>query len=260
MNGRCKMGEVIAFVSGKGGTGKSAICVLIGQALAQREKKVLLIDANTGLRTLDLYLGLENEVFHHLNDFVKGKCSLEEAMLMHKELSNLFFLPAAQTKETSSLTGEELKEKLGQIKDDFDFILIDAPTGVEHGMQLAAVCSDKAVIVSGQRGIDIRCSDKTCMVLDKIGIRERFLIFNKIGQEENSDALDFLSAELLGKIPEDSQVEQAMEEALVLKDGPAHGAIQNITGRLLGEEIPFLSFTKQKKLFARPLHLFGRRS
>ncbi|MBI2251727.1 MAG: septum site-determining protein MinD, partial [Armatimonadetes bacterium] len=140
------MGRVIVITSGKGGVGKTTATANIGSGLSQSGKKVVLIDADIGLRNLDLILGLENRIVFNLVDIVEGKCrSFKQALIKDKRFENLFLIPSAQSREKDAVNPEQMKELCAELKEEFDYVLIDCPAGIEHGFKNAVAGADESI-------------------------------------------------------------------------------------------------------------------
>ena len=138
------MGEVIVITSGKGGVGKTTTTANIGIGLSSAGKKVLVIDTDLGLRNLDVVLGLENRIVYNLVDVIESKCRLKQAVIKDTRFENLYLLPSAQTKDKTSVSPEQMKKLIDELKDDYDFILLDCPAGIEQGFKNAIAGADKA--------------------------------------------------------------------------------------------------------------------
>ena len=149
-NGSKKKGlaEVIVITSGKGGTGKTTTTASLGAALAMAGKRTLLIDADIGLRNLDVILGLENRIVFNLVDVAKGVCKPEQATIKSKKSPNLFLLPASQTDDKDVISEQEVKDVIEQYRREFHFILIDSPAGIEQGFRNAFCAAERAIVVS----------------------------------------------------------------------------------------------------------------
>ena len=142
------MSEVIVITSGKGGVGKTTTTANIGMGLAQMNKRVVMVDTDIGLRNLDVVLGLENRIIYNLVDVIEGNCRLKQALIRDKRYPNLFLLPSAQTRDKSSISPEQMKKLVEQMRDDFDYIILDCPAGIEQGFQNAVAGADRALIVT----------------------------------------------------------------------------------------------------------------
>ena len=136
------MGEVIVITSGKGGVGKTTTTANLGSALAMAGKKVALIDTDIGLRNLDVVMGLENRIVYDLVDVIEGKCKLRQALIKDKRFQELFLLPAAQTKDKNAINEDQMKKLIDELSEDFDYILIDCPAGIEQGFKNAVAGAD----------------------------------------------------------------------------------------------------------------------
>ena len=130
------VGEAIVITSGKGGVGKTTTSANIGTALALSGKKVCLIDTDIGLRNLDVVMGLENRIVFDLVDVVEGRCRLPQALIKDKRFDDLYLLPAAQTSDKSAVTPEQMDELIQVLRQDYDYILIDCPAGIEQGFKM----------------------------------------------------------------------------------------------------------------------------
>lgn len=130
------MGEVIVITSGKGGVGKTTSTANIGTGLAMLGKKVALIDTDIGLRNLDVVMGLENRIVYNLVDVVENNCRIKQALIKDKRYPNLYLLPSAQTKDKSAVTPEQMKKLTSELRNEFDYILLDCPAGIVHGLHL----------------------------------------------------------------------------------------------------------------------------
>ena len=142
------MSEVIVVTSGKGGVGKTTSTANIGMGLAQMDKRVVMIDTDIGLRNLDVILGLENRIIYNLVDVIEGTCRLKQALIRDKRYPGLFLLPSAQTRDKSSVSPEQMKKLVEQMREDFDYIILDCPAGIEQGFQNAIAGADRALIVT----------------------------------------------------------------------------------------------------------------
>ena len=142
------MSRVIVVTSGKGGVGKTTTTANLGTALAMDGFKVVLIDADIGLRNLDLIMGLENRVVYDLVNVVEGKCRLKQALIKDKRHRDLYMLPAAQTRDKDAVSGEQMKKLCDDLREEFDYIFIDCPAGIEQGFKNAIAGADEAIVVT----------------------------------------------------------------------------------------------------------------
>ncbi|MCX7903554.1 MAG: septum site-determining protein MinD [Caloramator sp.] len=264
------MGTSIVVTSGKGGVGKTTTTANIGTALAMLGKKVVVVDADTGLRNLDLHLGLENRIVYNLVDVVEGTCKLKQALIKDKRLDNLFLLPTAQTKDKTAVTPEQMQELVENLKNEFDYVIIDCPAGIEHGFENAVAGADRAIVVTTPEVSAVRDADRIIGKLEAKGLEDHQLIINRIkfemtkkGEMLNIDDMtDILAIKLLGIVPDDEKIVISTnrgEPAVTDPASKAGQAYKNIARRLLGEEVPFMELENEesgffsifKKLFRR---------
>ncbi len=262
------MGEVIVITSGKGGVGKTTTSANLGAALASLGKSVVLIDADIGLRNLDVVMGLENRIVYHLVDVVEGYCRLSQALIKDKRFDNLCLLPAAQTKDKTAVTPEQMRQLCKELKVDFDFVLIDSPAGIEQGFKNAIAGADRALIVATPEVSSVRDADRIIGLLEAESMPAPRLIVNRIrpamvrrgDMMDISDILDILAIELLGVVPDDESIVVSTnrgEPAALAAASRAGQAYRNIARRLLGEDVPFLSLGDNPGLLFRIRRLFG---
>ena len=174
------MGEVIVVTSGKGGVGKTTTTANVGTGLALCNKKVVLVDADIGLRNLDLVLGLENRIVFDLVDVVEGRCKLRNALVKDKRYDGLFLLPAAQTRDKTSVKPEQMIKLCNELKKDYDFIIIDCPAGIEQGFNNAVVAADRAIVVTTPEVSAVRDADRVIGLLEAKELRDPRLLINRI--------------------------------------------------------------------------------
>lgn len=174
------MGKSILIASGKGGTGKTMFAVNLGATLVNKGKKVLIIDMDLGLRNLDLYLGVENNVVYDVYDVMTGVCRIRQAIIQDKRFENLNMMSASPNKEDGSLTPLHMKVLCDKLKDKYDYILIDAPSGIDDGVTIASAGADMAIIVTNPEYSAIRDADALDRELLRLGLEERYVVLNKI--------------------------------------------------------------------------------
>lgn len=262
------MCEVIVITSGKGGVGKTTSTANIGMGLARLDKRVALVDTDIGLRNLDVILGLENRIIYNLVDVIEGTCRLKQALIRDKRYANLFLLPSAQTRDKTSVSPEQMKKLVDQMREDFDYVLLDCPAGIEQGFKNAIAGADRALIVTTPEVSAIRDADRIIGLLQASHIRKMELIVNRIrfdmirtGEMMSlEDIVEILSADLIGAVPDDENVVIATNqgEPLVGKHTMAGQAYQNICLRITGENVPLLATRYQGGLFRRLTHFFAR--
>ena len=240
------MGEVIVITSGKGGVGKTTTTANLGAALALRGKKVALVDTDIGLRNLDVVMGLENRIVYDIVDVVEGNCKLRQALIKDKRFADLFLLPAAQTRDKSAVDEQQMQNLVGQLKEEFDFILIDCPAGIEQGFKNAIAGADRAIVITNAEISSIRDADRIIGLLEASEIKNPELIINRLRPEmvkkgemmDVEDILGLLSIDLIGVIPEDENIitqTNKGEPAVTNKKAPSGKAYVETARRILGE-------------------------
>lgn len=254
------MGEVIVITSGKGGVGKTTTTANIGIGLAKLGKKVIVIDTDLGLRNLDVVLGMENRIVYNLVDVIEGNCRLKQALIGDKRSENLFLLPSAQTKDKSAISPEQMNKLTEELREQFDYILLDCPAGIEQGFQNAISGATRAIIVTTPEVSAIRDADRIIGLLDKAKIKQKDLIINRVRMDmikrgdmmSVEDVTEILYINLLGVIPDDEHVVIGTNqgEPVIGMDSMAGQAYQNVCRRIIGEEIPFLNLDKKQGLFS----------
>ncbi|MBN1037579.1 septum site-determining protein MinD [Clostridium cagae] len=264
------MGESIVVTSGKGGVGKTTTTANIGTALAALGKRVVVIDGDTGLRNLDVLLGLENRIVYTLVDVLEGRCRLKQALIKDKRFQNMCLLPTAQTKDKDDISPQEMLRIVNELKEEFDYVIIDSPAGIEQGFENAVIGADSAVIVVNPEITSVRDADRVIGKLDAKGLEDHKLIINRLNYEmtKNGDMLDIsdiietLSVELLGVVPDDKNITVSTNkgEPIVLENESYSGqAFRNIAKRITGEKVDIMNlqqestgfFTSLKRLFKR---------
>ncbi|MDD7738728.1 MAG: septum site-determining protein MinD [Fusicatenibacter sp.] len=259
------MSEVIVITSGKGGVGKTTTAANIGIGLAALGKKVVMVDTDIGLRNLDVVLGLENRIVYNLVDVIEGNCRLKQALIRDKRYETLFLLPSAQTRDKTSVTPEQMKKLCEDLENQFEYILLDCPAGIEQGFANAIAGAQKAIVVTTPEVSAIRDADRIIGLLEAHDLRDISLVINKIRPDmvrrgemmSVEDVSEILAVPLLGIIPDDEHVVIATNqgEAIVGNDSLAGKAFANISRRICGEELPFLELSEKKGFFRK---VFGR--
>lgn len=262
------MGEVIVITSGKGGVGKTTTTANIGTGLAQLEKKVILIDTDIGLRNLDVVMGLENRIVYNLVDVIEGNCRLKQAIIRDRRYPNLYLIPSAQTKDKTAVNPEQMKKLTEALKEEFDYILLDCPAGIEQGFLNAIAGATRAIVVTTPEVSAIRDADRVIGLLESAEMESIQLIINRIRIDmvrrgdmmSMEDVKEILAVGLLGIVPDDEEIVISTNrgEPLTGGDSPAGIAYSNICKRLLGYEVPFLTFENKTGLLAKVSGLFKR--
>ncbi|MDD3139268.1 MAG: septum site-determining protein MinD [Lachnospiraceae bacterium] len=263
------MGEVIVITSGKGGVGKTIATANIGVGLANLGKKVIIVDTDLGLRNLDVVLGMENKVIYNLVDVINGHCKKKDALIQDKRFPNLFLIPSSWTKDKSAVSPEQMKKLVKELCVEYDYVLLDCPTGIEQGFQNAIAGAHSAVIVTTPELSAVRNSDRILKLLESNGITKIDLIINRIRMNmiKNGDmmsideVIDILPISLLGIIPEDEQVIQSASHGVpvINKESKAGQAYINICKRIMGEEVPFLDLKIEDNFLSKITHVFKRK-
>jgi septum site-determining protein MinD len=249
------MSRTIVVTSGKGGVGKTTTTANLGMALARRGRKVAVIDADFGLRNLDLLLGLENRIVYTAVDVLAGQCRLEQALVKDKRHPNLVLLPAAQNRTKDAVTPDQMKKLVNVLSQAFQYILIDCPAGIEMGFQNAIAAAKEALIVTTPEISAVRDADRVVGLLEANNIKKISLIINRIRPSmvqandmmSVEDVQEILAIPLIGIVPDDERVIVSTNkgEPLVISETPslAGTALANIARRLEGEKVEFLDLS-----------------
>lgn len=263
------MGEVIVITSGKGGVGKTTSSANIGAGLAAEGKKVVLIDADIGLRNLDLILGLENRIVYDLCDVVEGKCRTKQALIKDKKNDNLFLLPAAQTRDKDAVTADQMIELCNTLREEYDFVLIDCPAGIEQGFKNAIAGADRALVVTTPEVSAVRDADRIIGLLEANEIKNPMLILNRLRVDMANrgemltidDVKEILAIDIIGVVPDDENIVISSNrgEPTVLDMQSRSGqAYRNITKRILGETLPLMNLEEDKSFFSSLKKMFKK--
>ncbi len=256
------MGKIYVVTSGKGGVGKTTTTANLGAALALRGKRVLLIDTDIGLRNLDIAMGMESGIVYDLTDVVEEVCDFKKAVLRHREIDNLYLLPAAQTKDKTAVTAVQMRILAEKIRPEYDFILTDCPAGIEQGFANAVAAADGAIIVTVPELSGIRDADRVLALLEKEEITDLYLVINRLRPHlvrkglmpDVEDVMSYLSINLLGAVPEDERIVIAANTislAATDKKSRAGKAFRNMAARLSGEKVELIKFKEKPSLWKR---------
>lgn len=262
------MSEVIVVTSGKGGVGKTTTSANVGTGLAMLGEKVILIDTDIGLRNLDVVMGLENRIVYNLVDVVEGNCRIKQALIKDKRYPNLFLLPSAQTRDKSSVTPGQMRKLVESLKEEFDYVLLDCPAGIEQGFKNAVAGAGRAIIVTTPEVSAIRDADRIVGLLEADGITQIELIVNRIRMDmvrrgdmmSIEDVTDILGIPILGAVPDDEEIVVSTNqgEPLVGMNNFAGQAYLNICKRVLGQEVPMMELERNKGFLTRFAGLLKR--
>ena len=262
------MSEVIVITSGKGGVGKTTTSANVGTGLAKLGYSVVLIDTDIGLRNLDVVLGLENRIVYNLVDVVEGNCRIKQALIKDKRYDKLFLLPSAQTRDKTSVTPEQMKKLTDELREEFDFVLLDCPAGIEQGFKNAIAGADRALVVTTPEVAAIRDADRIIGLLEANEIKRTDLIVNRLRMDmvkrgdmmSTDDVVDILAVNLIGVVPDDENIVVSTNqgEPLVGDESLAGKAYMNICRRVLGEDVPMLDLNVSEGFFAKLSKLFKK--
>ncbi len=262
------MSECIVVTSGKGGVGKTTTSANIGTGLAKLGHKVVLMDADIGLRNLDVVLGLENRIVYNLIDVIEENCRLKQALIKDKKFPELFLLPAAQTRDKDAVTPDQMKTLCESLKEEFDYVIIDCPAGIEQGFKNAIAGADKALVVTTPEVSAIRDADRIIGLLESNELRDHKLIVNRLRTDmvrrgdmmSIEDVVDILAIDLIGAIPDEEGIVISTNngEPIVLNETSTAGkAYLNICKRIAGEEVEFIDLGARDGFFNKLKSIMG---
>ena len=260
--------RVITITSGKGGVGKTTTTANIGVALALQGKRVVCLDADIGLRNLDVVLGLENRIVYDVVDVIEGRARLRQALIKDKRLPELHLLPASQKRDKSAVKPDQLAQVCRDLGADHDFILIDSAAGIEEGFRTALAPADEVIIVTNPEVSAVRDADRVIGLVEAAGKGPARVIVNRLKPDlvqrgdmlDTGDVLEMLAIELLGIVPEDESILVSTNRghpAALDERSRAGQSFRNIARRMLGEDVPFESFREAPGLWQRLARLFN---
>lgn len=262
------MSEVIVVTSGKGGVGKTTTTANVGTGLASLGKSVVLIDTDIGLRNLDVVMGLENRIVYNLVDVIEGNCRIKQALIRDKRYPSLYLLPSAQTRDKTSVSPEQMKKLIGDLRLSYDYILLDCPAGIEQGFKNAIAGADRALVVTTPEVSAIRDADRIIGLLEANEFQKIELVVNRLRYDmirrgemmTIDDVIDILAIPLIGSVPDDENVVIATNqgEPLVGSNTTAGKAYMNIAKRVIGEDIPFNQNENSFTFWAKFTGMFHR--
>lgn len=254
--------KVITVTSGKGGVGKTTATANLSAALADTGSKVVCIDADIGLRNLDVALGLENRIVYDLVDVVEGRCRIRQAMIRDKRLPELYLIPAAQTRDKSAVSPSDMVRLCDELRSECDWIFIDSPAGIERGFRNSIAPADKVFVVTNPEVAAVRDADRIIGLIEAEEKGPAQLIINRIkpgmirrGEMLSvEDILELLAVDLIGMVPDDESVMINTNRGTpVVMDGKSKAgqAFRNIARRLMGEQVPFMDLEEQEGFMGR---------
>lgn len=264
-------GKVVTITSGKGGVGKTTVTANIASALAMLGKKVVAIDADIGLRNLDVVMGLENRIVYDLVDVIEGRCRLRQAMIKDKRQPDLYLIPAAQTRDKMAVSPSDMILVCDELRQEMDYIIIDSPAGIERGFRNAIAAADEVLIVTNPEVSAVRDADRIIGLLESEEKGPGRLILNRLKPEmvargdmlSIDDVLDILAVELIGVIPEDESILVSSNRGTPVAMSGMNGssasqAFRNVAQRLQGETVPFVDLTPKNNLLHRLNNWFSK--
>ena len=254
--------KVVTVTSGKGGVGKTTATANIGAALAANNQKVVCIDADIGLRNLDVVLGLETRIVYDLVDVIEGRCRLRQAMIRDKRLPELYLIPAAQTRDKSAVSPSDMVRLCNELREEFDWVMIDSPAGIERGFRNALAPADIVIVITNPEVSAVRDADRIIGLIESEEKGPARLVLNRIKPSmvkrgdmlSMEDVLELLAVELIGLVPDDEVVVVSTNRGLpVALDGKSKAgqAFRNIARRLEGDQVPFLNLDDNGSFFDR---------
>ncbi len=265
-------GKVITITSGKGGVGKTTLTANLASALAMQGHKVAAMDADIGLRNLDVVMGLENRIVYDLVDIVEGRCRLRQAMIRDKRQPELYLIPAAQTRDKTAVSPTDMVLVCNQLRKEMDYILIDSPAGIERGFRNAIAPADQVLIITNPEVSAVRDADRIIGLVEAEEKGPAKLIVNRLKPAmvargdmlSVDDVLDILAVELIGVIPEDESIlistNQGLPVVMTSKNGDsASQAFANVALRLQGHQVDFLNLQPKGGLMNKLRGLVGSR-
>ncbi len=262
------MSEVIVITSGKGGVGKTTTTANIGTGLALAGHKVVLIDTDIGLRNLDVVMGLENRIVYDLVDVVEESCRVKQALIKDKRYEGLYLLPAAQTRDKSAVNPQQMMKLCQELKEEFDYIIVDCPAGIEQGFKNAIAGADRAIVVTTPEVSAVRDADRIIGLLEANELRNPKLLINRMRPDmvkrgdmmTIDDIIDILAIGLIGVVPDDEKIVVSTnrgEPAINDQKSLAGQAYRNVVRRIKGEDVPFLSLNEDQGFILKLKKLFG---
>lgn len=262
--------RVITITSGKGGVGKTTATANLAVALALLGNKVACIDADIGLRNLDVVLGLENRIVYDIVDVVEGRAKLRQAMIRDKRLKEeLYLIPAAQTRDKTAVSPSDMIRVCDELKPLVDYILVDSPAGIERGFRNAVAPADEVIIVTNPEVSSVRDADRIIGLIEAEQKGPGKLIVNRVKSEmvkrgdmlSPEDVIDILAIKLIGLVPEDENIlvstNRGMPAAMNPEESRAGKAFQNIARRLMGEDVPFMPLEEDLTFVQRLMKALG---
>ena len=262
--------QVITITSGKGGVGKTTTTANLAVAFAMQGKKVACIDADIGLRNLDVVMGLENRIVYDIVDVVEGRAKLRQAMVKDKRMKeDLYLIPAAQTRDKTAVSPSDMVRLTDELKPLVDFILIDSPAGIERGFRNALAPADKVVIVTNPEISSVRDADRIIGLIEAEQKGPGQLIVNRAKSDmikrgdmlSPEDIIDILAIKMIGLVPEDERIlissNKGTPAAMTPEESKAGQAFTNVARRLMGQDVPFMPLEEDLSFVQKLLRSLG---
>jgi septum site-determining protein MinD len=256
--------KVITITSGKGGVGKTTVSANLAAALAMLGHKVVAMDADIGLRNLDVVMGLENRIVYDLVDVIEGRCRLRQAMIKDKRQPELYLIPAAQTRDKMAVSPSDMVLVCDQLREEMDYVIIDSPAGIERGFRNAIAPADQVIIVTNPEISAVRDADRIIGLVEAEEKGPAKLLVNRLKPAmvargdmlSIEDVIDILAIELIGVIPEDESILVGSNQGLPVAMSSANGssasqAFRNVAQRIDGQTIPFMDLTLKEGFMER---------
>lgn len=259
--------KIITVTSGKGGVGKTTATANIAVALAQMGQRVVCLDADIGLRNLDVVMGLENRIVYDLVDVVEGRCRLKQAMIRDKRFEELHLIPAAQTRDKNAVSPSDMVKLGDELREEADWVVIDSPAGIERGFRNAIAPADEILVVTNPDVSAVRDADRIIGLIEAEQKEPAKLIINRLHPEmvqrgdmlDAADVLELLAIKLIGIVPEDEHVivSTNMGKPVVLEEKSMAGqAFRNIARRLMGDEVPLMNLESKDDFISKLSRIF----
>ncbi|MBE2222472.1 MAG: septum site-determining protein MinD [Anaerolineae bacterium] len=256
--------KVITVTSGKGGVGKTTVTANLAAALAMQGRKVVAMDADIGLRNLDVVMGLENRIVYDLVDVIEGRCRLRQAMIKDKRQPELYLIPAAQTRDKMAVSPSDMVLVCDQLREEMDYIVIDSPAGIERGFRNAIAPADQIIIVTNPEVSAVRDADRIIGLVEAEEKGPAKLLINRLKPSmvargdmlSIEDVIDILAIDLIGVIPEDESILVASNQGLPVAMTSVNGssasqAFRNVAQRIEGVDVPFMDLTQKDGFMER---------
>jgi len=250
--------RVITITSGKGGVGKTTTTANLGVALAKLGKRVVVVDTDIGLRNLDVIMGLQNRIVYDVVDLVEGRCRVRQALIRDRHEDELYLLPAAQSRDKTAVSPQDMERIMEQLRGECDFILVDSPAGIELGFRNAVAPADEFILVTTPDPASVQDVDRVLGILESEGQERLHLVINRLRPDlvrrnkmmSPEDILRALVVPLLGIVPEAEEilVANANGNPVAHGDGQmASKAYTNMARRLLGQDVPFIPLLEGRR-------------